>query len=132
MHSKIMCAHGGSVYVPLLGDNLLPEAVMSQRRSMRTRLRNLRDPVRQFRENTIPGPNVLGQLEDRVIQMRDRFVTREMALSRLQDLRGGGGGMMNRGGNSGSNSGGGSGSGSSSSPNGSGSRRSQSNNTTLQ
>lgn len=80
-------AHGGNVYVPLLGERLLPEAVNSQRRSMRTRLRNLRDPLRSFRENNIPGPNVIGELEDRAIQTRDRFVTRDMALSRLQDLR---------------------------------------------
>lgn len=113
--------------MPLIGDNLLPEAAVSQRRSMRQRLRSLRDPIRSFRQNNIPGPDVVGQLEDRIIQARDQFVTRDMVLSRLQDLRSNGGMMSNGGsGNGSGNSGGSSGSSSETS------RRSQTNNTTVQ
>lgn len=119
--------------MPLIGDNLLPEAAVSQRRSMRQRLRSLRDPLRSFRQDNIPGPNVIGQLEDRIVDTRDQFVSNDRVLSRLQDLRGNGGIIGN--GDSGNGSNGSNGSGNSGGNSGSSaetSRRSQSNNPTVQ
>lgn len=122
MCSKIPYTPGGNVNLALLGENILPEVVNSQRRSMRDRLRNLRDPVQSFRINSVPGPNIVGDLEDRFVEARDSFVTQDNILSRLQDIRGDS--MTANNGNNGSSD--------ESGESGETSRRSQANNQTLQ
>lgn len=71
----------------LLGDSVLPERVQSRRRSLRNRLTELRDPVRRFREQNVPGPDVVGRLESNVSDLRDRFVSRTTVLERIRQRR---------------------------------------------
>lgn len=78
----------------LLGDAVLPEQVQSRRRSLRNRLTELRQPVRRFREQNIPGPNVVGMVGNNLTDLRDRFVSRTTVLERIQERRQNGGMMQ--------------------------------------
>lgn len=89
----------------LLGDRLLPESVVSRRSQFRDRVRELRRPVRRFRENTVPGPDIIGSAEQRLTDVRNRLVSRQSVLDRIQARRGGGGGGGNGGGSNNSGSG---------------------------
>lgn len=73
--------------VRLLGDKVLPEAVQSRRRSVRMRLEDLREPVRQRRERHVPGPDLIGNLESSISSVRQSFVARETLISRIQSRR---------------------------------------------
>lgn len=75
----------------MLGDAVLPEQIQSSRRRLRNRLSDLRQPVRQFREENVPGPNVVGNLESRFSDLRDRFVSRTTVLERIRSQRNGDG-----------------------------------------
>ena len=96
----------------LLGERALPDSVQSRRRSLRNRLEDLRDPIRERRESTVPGPDLIGRGEDVVEQARTRVATRDSPigslLSRIRN-RGdspdnGNGGSGNGGNNSGNDS----------------------------
>lgn len=90
----------------MLGDNVLPESVQSRRRQVRSRLDSLREPIRQRRQNTVPGPDVVGRAEDAFTGLRNRAVSRDSVLERISDMRGNGnGGGNGSGDNSGSDSG---------------------------
>lgn len=71
----------------MLGDAVLPEQIQSRRRTLRNRLMDLREPVRSFREQNVPGPDVVGRLESRFTDVRDRFVTRTTVLERIRQRR---------------------------------------------
>lgn len=71
----------------MLGDKILPEGVQGKRRQLRSRIEDLRDPIRQKRRQFVPGPNIVGKAESKLSQLRDKFVTREGALSRIKELR---------------------------------------------
>lgn len=93
----------------MLGEGVLPESVQERRRQIRERAMSLREPVRNFREQNVPGPDVLGQVESRVTGLRDRVVSRDGVLSSIRERRADSGN-----GNSGTNSSDGNGGGSSS------------------
>lgn len=69
-----------------LGDRFLPESVVVRRRSVRRRVRNLRNPIRSFRESNIPGPDVVGSVENTVLGARNRIVTRDALVNSLRDM----------------------------------------------
>lgn len=92
----------------MLGERLFPESVTQRRRQLRNRVQDLREPVRRFREQNVPGPDLVGRAESSVMSLRDRFVDRDSVLSGIMTRRGGssGGGGSGGGGSSGtSNSG---------------------------
>lgn len=86
----------------LLGDDLLPDSVVSRRSQFRERVQGLRQPVREFRESTLPGPDLIGQAEQRLMSLRNRAVSRDRLLDRIQMRRNDSGGGSS--GNSGSES----------------------------
>lgn len=90
----------------MLGNNVLPESVVSARRRFRRKLADVREPVRNFRENTVPGPDIVGNVEDQVTSLRDQFVRRNSMLSMIQerapDIGGNSGGSSSSQGNNGS------------------------------
>lgn len=76
----------------LLGDRFLPESVSSTRQRVRSRLSDLREPIRSRRESLVPGPDIVGMAENQFSSLRRRFVTRETLLSRIRDQAPGMGG----------------------------------------
>lgn len=48
---------------------------------------DMREPIRQQREDLIPGPNLIGTAERRARNLRDRFVARDSVLSRIAEMR---------------------------------------------
>lgn len=81
----------------LFGERALPSSVNQQRRRLRSRLQDLREPIRQRRLEVVPGPNVIDQIEDQVRQARSTFVERQTMVERIKERR-------SREGNSGQNS----------------------------
>jgi len=77
----------------MLGESVLPESVNSVRRNIRNRAMGLREPIRRRREQLVPGPDVIGQVESSVTDLRDQFVSREGLLDRVrsQDMMSGNG-----------------------------------------
>lgn len=71
----------------MLGDRVLPESVQARRRDLRTRLEGVRQPVRSFREQNIPGPDLVGMTEDTLSSLRDRFVSRDAVVERIREVR---------------------------------------------
>lgn len=71
----------------LLGDKVLPETVVSKRRTLREKVRDFREPVRQSREDYIPGPDVVGMTEDQISGLREKFVSRDGLIDRINDRR---------------------------------------------
>jgi len=71
----------------LLGDNLLPDSVVSRRRQFRERVRGLRSPVQQFRESNVPGPDLIGTAEDKLVDFRDRIISRDSVVKRIRARR---------------------------------------------
>jgi len=71
--------------VQMLGDRLLPEAVQTQRRKMRNRLTNLREPIRQKRQELVPGPDVMGSLGENLSDLRSKVVDRKTVLERISN-----------------------------------------------
>lgn len=71
----------------MLGDRVLPEAVQSQRRKLRSRLQSVREPVRSFREQNIPGPDVVGTVENQVTDLRSKVVSRDSVIGRVKEMR---------------------------------------------
>lgn len=76
----------------MLGERIFPESVTKRRRSFRNRVRDLREPVRRFREQNVPGPDMVGKLESSFVDLRDRFVERDSVLSGISARRRGTGG----------------------------------------
>lgn len=89
----------------LLGDRLLPETVVSRRRQFRERVRDVRRPLRQFRERNVPGPDIVGTAEDRLTDLRNRVISRDSVLSRIRSRRSGGSDGSSGDGSSGGGSG---------------------------
>lgn len=71
----------------LLGERLLPDTVQQQRRRVRERLMDMREPVRQRRVDLVPGPDVIGQAERKFRNTRDKFVSRDSIISRIKEMR---------------------------------------------
>lgn len=71
----------------MLGDKLLPESVQTRRRDLRSRVNELRQPLRQRRQNLVPGPDVVGEAENRLGNIRNRVVDRQTVLERIQSMR---------------------------------------------
>lgn len=61
----------------LLGENVLPESVMNQRRRLRERVNDLREPIRSRRVEYIPGPDLIGEVEGFLTSARNRVLRRE-------------------------------------------------------
>lgn len=83
-----------------LGDRILPESLAGRRRQVQERLRELRRPVRRFREDKIPGPDLVGSLESQALDLRDKVVSRDTVVDRIRKRR------ASNGNNSGSSNGG--------------------------
>lgn len=66
----------------------MPSSVQRQRRRIREKVVDLREPIRQRRENLVPGPNIIGTVEDKLTDVRDSFVTRDSVVSRIKDRMG--------------------------------------------
>lgn len=69
----------------MLGERVMPESVTAKRRQLRSRIQDLREPVRSKREDLVPGPNVIGKLESQVNQLRTSVVERDSVLSRIRN-----------------------------------------------
>lgn len=69
----------------LLGDKILPDVIQERRESLRMRLQELRSPIREKRQQVVPGPDVIGEVEMKAIRSRDKLVNRDMSLSELTD-----------------------------------------------
>lgn len=74
----------------LLGDRLVPESIQSRRRSFRSRVESLRDPIRSRRRSLVPGPDLIGMAEQQVSDLRDSFVSRDSVIASLRDIVDGG------------------------------------------
>lgn len=70
----------------LLGDRFVPESLQSRRRSMRRRLRDVREPVRSRREDMVPGPDLIGTAERQVSDLRNSFVNRGSVVGSLREM----------------------------------------------
>lgn len=68
----------------MIGERVLPDSVNSARRRVRNRVMELRQPIRTTREDLIPGPDLIGRAESQVMNLRDRFMTRDGVLSRIR------------------------------------------------
>lgn len=73
----------------LLGDRVLPEQVVSARQRIRSRVSDLREPIRSRREQMVPGPDIVGRVEDQVSSLRSSFVRRTSLLERIRSQRNG-------------------------------------------
>ena len=71
----------------MLGDNVLPDSVVSRRRQVRERVRDLRRPLRRFRESNVPGPDVVGSAEDKFTDLRNQVVSRDSVVERIRARR---------------------------------------------
>lgn len=71
----------------MLGNRILPNSVVSARRRVRERLSEVRRPVRQFREDNVPGPDVIGNVEAQLTELRDNFMQRESVVSSIRERR---------------------------------------------
>lgn len=79
---------GGHNLMPrMLGDRHLPEAVQDRRRKLRMKVRDLRAPIRSKRSELVPGPDIVGKVEQKVGGLRDSFVSRDSVLSRIKERR---------------------------------------------
>lgn len=75
----------------MLGERVLPEQVNNARRRVRARVSDIREPIRQRRQQLVPGPDLIGRTESMFRDLRDRFVSREGLLSRIRSQQEGGG-----------------------------------------
>lgn len=71
----------------LVGDRFLPEQVASARQRVRSRLSELREPIRSRREQLVPGPDIIGRVEDQFSSLRSRFVSRTSLMERIRSQR---------------------------------------------
>jgi len=71
----------------LIGDNMLPDSVVSRRRQVRERIRDLRQPVRRFRESNVPGPDVVESAENELTSLRNRIISRDTVVDRIRARR---------------------------------------------
>lgn len=73
-----------------LGDRLLPESLMERRQNLRSNLRSrvqeIRRPIRQRREQLSPV-DIVGMVESNARDLRDRIVSRTDVLARIRDRR---------------------------------------------
>jgi len=76
----------------LIGDRFVPESVQSRRRSVRSRLNEIREPIRSRREDLVPGPDLVGTAERQVSDLRDSFVSRDSIVASLREMVDGGDG----------------------------------------
>lgn len=90
---------------PMLGERFLPDSVNSRRRMVRSRIRDLREPLRSRRQNLVPGPDIIGRAENTVMDLRDRFVSRDSVLGKMKSKMGSGSSGSSGGSKSGSGSG---------------------------
>lgn len=71
----------------MLGDKVLPEAIQSRRRKLRSRVMDIREPLRTRRERNVPGPDVIGKAESTVSDLRARFVNRTTVPQFIQEKK---------------------------------------------
>lgn len=88
----------------LLGDRFLPESVTSMRQSFRSRVSDLREPIRSRREELVPGPDVVGRVEEQFSNLRTRFVRRNSLMERIRSQSEGDSGSGSGNGTSGNGS----------------------------
>jgi hypothetical protein len=87
----------------MLLQDVLPDAVSERRRELRQRLQSLREPIRSRREQFVPGPDVVGSVEERLMDLRSQVTQRENILERIRERRADSGmGGSGSGGNGGS------------------------------
>lgn len=101
--------HDGGTNCMANGDmalqNVLPESVNERRMRLRQRFQSLREPIRSRREQLVPGPDLVGSVEERLMQARSQVMQRDNILQRIRQRRDGGGSGGSGGDNN--NSGGG-------------------------
>lgn len=91
---------GGLTQMPqLLGDRLLPDTVVERRNQFRERVMELRRPIRDARERMLPGPDLVGNAEDRLTDLRNRVVSRQSVVGRIRQRRSDSGGNSSSNGN---------------------------------
>lgn len=73
----------------LLGNRLLPESLASKRRDLRNRLNEIRQPLRDFRTNMVPGPNVVEMTESQFMGLRNKVTERDSAMNTIARRRSG-------------------------------------------
>lgn len=72
----------------MLGGRVLPEMLNEQRRKLRSRLRDVRQPIRERREQSVPGPDVVGGAEEKLSDARQRLLDRDLPTDALPSIRG--------------------------------------------
>lgn len=74
----------------LIGEEALPDSVQSRRESLRSKVSELREPIRRRRESSLPGPDLIGRGEEAIMDARDRVTSRDSPIgSILSRIRGG-------------------------------------------
>lgn len=61
----------------LLGEDILPDSVNSQRRKVRERVSSFRQPLKNRRQDAVPGPDLVGSFESKVKNLRSKAVSRD-------------------------------------------------------
>lgn len=69
----------------MLGERVLPETVQSRRRQLRNRVTDLREPIRNRREDLVPGPDLVSKMESQLTDFRNSFVDRDSVMSRIKE-----------------------------------------------
>jgi hypothetical protein len=72
--------------MPLLGERLLPDSVNTKRRQVRSRLEEVRRPLKNKRKSLSPV-DVIGMTENNLADIRDRFVQRNSVVDRIRERR---------------------------------------------
>ena len=92
---------GGKTHMPngdMVLSGVLPDGVNQRRQQLRSRVQSLREPIRSRRERFVPGPDVVGSVEERLKQTRSQLMSRDNILSRIRERRNGGNGDGGNGG----------------------------------
>lgn len=84
----------------MLGNRVLPDSVQSQRRRLRSRLRDIREPIRRRRQNLVPGPDLIGSAESRLMDLRSRAMQRDGFVDMMKNARSDSSGSGSSGGGS--------------------------------
>lgn len=71
----------------MLGDSIIPDSIQDRRRSVRRRLRELRQPIREKRQSLVPGPDVIGTVEQKLDNARTSVSTRDSLMDRISESR---------------------------------------------
>lgn len=80
----------------MVGEGILPESVNRRRRSLRQRVSSVREPLRSRRQSAVPGPDVIGRVEEQVRNVESRVSGREGIVDRIRNRQSSSGGIVEK------------------------------------